>query len=282
MSAKACILCGAIPPPPLTGEHIWPDWYNRQQPGFRYELESVVDSEVSVRPTPSMNLKPKVLCESCNSGWGSDLEKRIGPILTPMIHGEACRLGSREIQIISAWFFLKCMVSECLVPASTHPQRFFDLNDGRHLKATLEPPAGVVIWIGQYVGSRSDAGWVTGRNTRRRWQISTDPAAGIHWHSVTYSIGQVLLHLFAVTDPVLFASGSWELKEPVFVEGNIPIAPGNWATGLSRIWEPPSGAVSWPPEKAFDDKHFVYLADRWQSKQPPRAEPSSEVVNAPE
>jgi hypothetical protein len=21
-----CILCGAVPPPPLTGEHIWPDW----------------------------------------------------------------------------------------------------------------------------------------------------------------------------------------------------------------------------------------------------------------
>jgi hypothetical protein len=278
VGAKACILCGAVPPPPLTGEHLWPDWYNRQQPNFRYELESVIQGDVSVRPTTSMNLKPKVLCDPCNSNWGSDLEKRVGPILTPMMRGEACRLGSREIQLISAWFFLKAMVSEYLVSASKRPRRFFDLNDGRHLKTTLEPPSSVLIWIGHYVGSKSNAGWVTDRSSARR--VSDEPPAGAYWHSVTYSIGQVLLHLFAMSNPKLFGTPR-NIKKPVRLEFDIPLAAGNWSTGLSRIWEPPSGSVSWPPEKAFDDKHFVYLADRWQTEKPPSTESPPEVVKPP-
>src|ERR1700686_3554136 len=111
MAAKACILCGALPPPPLTGEHLWPDWYNRQQPGFRYELESILErGKPVVRPTQSMNLKPRVLCASCNTAWGSKLEDRVGPILTPMIRGEAKTLTADEMQLVSAWLTLKVMV----------------------------------------------------------------------------------------------------------------------------------------------------------------------------
>ncbi len=86
MEAESCILCGA--PPPLTAEHIWPDWYNRQQPNLRYELESEIDGgETKRRKTQALNLKPRVLClaNKCNGTWGSRLEENVKPILTPMI-----------------------------------------------------------------------------------------------------------------------------------------------------------------------------------------------------
>lgn len=251
MAAKACILCGVAPPPPLTGEHIWSNWYNRQQPGFRYELESVIDGEVSLRPTQYMNLKPKVLCHPCNHDWGGKLEDRVGPILTPMMRGEARQLSTCDMQLMSAWFFLKAMASEYLVPAKSRPRRFFELERGRYLKATLRPPDGVRVWIGQYVGSRANAGWITDRSSTR--QVSDSPAAAVFWHCVTYSIGQVLLHLFASSRPISLAPLG-DLKEPATIKYSIPWAAGNWATGLSRIWTPPSGPVSWPPEKAFDDE----------------------------
>jgi hypothetical protein len=96
---------------------------------------------------------------------------------------------------------------------------------------------------------------------------------------VTYSIGQVLLHLFAMSDPMPIAPLSGDDKEPIWVEGSIPMARGNWSAGLSRIWQLPSGPVSWPPEKAFDDEHFVYLADRWNPQEPPSPETTPQVAD---
>lgn len=278
MGAKTCILCGTKPPPSLTGEHIWPDWYNRQQPNFRYELESVFDDKVSLRPTQSMNLKPRVLCHPCNNDWGSKLEDRVAPILTPMMRGDARQLNQCDMQLISAWFFLKVMVSEYLVPAKSRPRRFFELEHGQHLKATLRLPEGVRVWIGQYVGSRAGAGWITDRSSARR--VSDDPPAGIFWHSVTYSIGQVLLHLFATSRPIpLVPLG--DLKEAPTIKYSIEWAPADWRSALTPIWEPPRVPVSWPPEKAFDDKGFVYLADRWNPQEPPSTEPPAEVLDTP-
>ena len=59
----------------------------------------------------------------------------MGPILTPMIRGEAKTLNGRETQLISAWFFLKVMVAEYLLPSGSRPRQFFELEDGEHLKA---------------------------------------------------------------------------------------------------------------------------------------------------
>ncbi len=265
-----------MPPPPLTGEHIWPDWYNRQQPNFWYELESVIAGEVSIRSTNSMNLKPKTLCHSCNHEWGSDLEKRAAPLLTPMMRGEPRRLGRDTLQLISAWFFLKALVAQYLVPDNERPRRFFGLQHGRYLKATLEPPEGLQVWMGQYVGTRSNAGWITDRSSVR-W-VSVDPPAGSFWHSTTYSIGQVLLHLAALSVPIPL--GDLKHLSPR-VDSGQP-TPGDWDASLIQVWPPPGGSVSWPPEKAFDDDGFVYLADRWNVKKPPSSEPTPDPLEPPD
>ena len=263
MASKACILCDAKPPPALTHEHIWPEWYNQQQPNFNYELESEVNGAVDVRPTTSMNLKPKVLCVSCNTKWGSSLEKRIRPILTPMIRGEPTQLGEDEMQLISAWLYLKAMVSEYVAPANAGIRRFHDLAQGRHLRATLRPPAGTLIWIGRYVGSRAEAAWITDRKGPRR--ISEEPPAGVFWRSVVYTIGQVLLHLFATTRPIPLG----DVEDGHLFEWRVKPAPAEWDTALTRIWQPPGVQVDWPPQKAFDDDATVYLVERWNPEKAP-------------
>jgi hypothetical protein len=261
MASKTCILCGAKPP--LTAEHIWPDWYNRQQPtNFRYEAESIVQGNVRRHGARSLNLAARVLCreQKCNEKWGSQLEARVGPILTPMIRGHTRRLTTGETQLTSAWFFLKAMASEYLTSRDT---RFFRLEDGKHLRATLRPPERTQIWMGRYVGSRADAGWLMDRGAAR--QVSDDPPAAVLWHSVTYSIGQVLLHLFGVSSPVPLVSLG-DLEEPPTISFRFDWAPGDWASGLLRIWPTPSIPITWPPEKAFDDDGFIYLAERWQQQ----------------
>jgi len=275
VGAKACILCGATPPPPLTGEHIWPDWYNRQQPNFRYELESVFNGKTQVRPTQAMNLKPTVLCRPCNNDWGAQLEDRVAPILTPMMRGKSRELNASDTQLISAWLTLKVMTSEYLLPAGERDRRFFELSDGEHLKATLRPPDLTHIWIGRYVGSRVSAGWITDRSSTR--QVSDDPPAGIFWHSVVYTIGQVLLHLFASSRPIPLG----DVQEG-HLRYHIPVAPADWDTALIEIWPTPSVAVSWPPKKAFDDDAAVYLVERWNVQQSPGAESPSDPPEPPD
>jgi len=264
MGSKACILCDAHPPPPLTGEHLWSDWYNQQQPSdFRYELEAQIeDGPVELRRTNAMNLKPRVLCDPCNTQWGSDLENRVKPILTPMMRGEQRSLGKDEMQLISAWFYLKAMVSEYLIPAGTRDWPFHRLEHGEYLKATLRPPEGSRIWIGHYVGTRANAGWITDRGGARR--VSDDPPAGALWRSVVYTIGQVLLHLFAISRPIPLG----DVKDGL-VQSSIPVAPADWDSALRRIWEPPDTAIDWPPAKAFDDAAATYLVERWNPQQPP-------------
>jgi hypothetical protein len=275
MGSKACILCDAHPPPALTGEHIWPDWYNKLQPDFEYELEAKIDkAPVEVRRTKDMNLKPKVLCDPCNTQWGSSLENRVSPILIPMMRGEAQRLGRDETQLVSAWFYLKAMVSEYLIPAGVRDRRFHELEQGRYLRATLHPPDSSHIWIGRYVGSRASAGWVTDRARWRR--VSDDPPAGIFWRSVVYTIGQVLLHLFAVSRPIPIG----EVKEG-HIEYEIPFAPADWDSALMRIWEPqPSVAVDWPPKDAFDDAAAIYLVERGNVQESQSSEPPPEIAEA--
>jgi hypothetical protein len=278
MGAKVCILCGTKPPPPLTGEHVWPDWYNRQQSGFRYEMESVVERGAPViRPTQAMNLKPKVLCNTCNNDWGGKLEDRVGLILTPMIQGEARQITASDAQLISAWFTLKAMVSEYLIPTGVRVRRFFEPDHGRHLRATLRPPEGIRIWMGRYVGSRSSAGWIMDRSSAR--EVSAEPRAAVLWHSVTYSIGQVLLHMLATSRPVLLDDTIRDHEQLDPLRYVIKWAPGDWRSCLTPVWEPPSAPISWPPQKAFDDKGFVYLADRWNPQESPRAEPPAEILH---
>ena len=177
-----------------------------------------------------------------------------------MIRGQARRLTISETQLIGAWFFLKAMASEYLTSRDT---RFFNLEDGKHLRATLRPPDRTRIWMGRYVGNRENAGWFMDRGGPR--QVSDDPPAAVLWHSVTYSIGQVLLHLFGVSAPVpLIPLGN--LEKPPTISFRFDWAPGDWRSALFRIWPSPSVPIAWPPEKAFNDDGFVYLAQRWQQQ----------------
>lgn len=253
--ATACILCGA--PPPLTGEHIFPDWYNRQQPNFRYELESQIDrGAVRRRSTQALNLKPKVLCSAnkCNGAWGSKLESAVRPILTPMIRGESRDLQPIDAHLLAGWFFLKGMVAEYL---AARDFRFFRLQDGQRLRAFLHPPDWSKIWIGSYVGERQNAGWVMDRVSAQ--QISANPPAMIGWYSTTYSIGQVAFHSITLTQPIPIG----EVEPGQSVAFRFDWSAGDWDEVLSLIWPPPDEAIRWPPPKSLDDAGFLSLADRW-------------------
>lgn len=88
----------------------------------------------------------------------------------------------------------------------------------------------------------------------------------------------MLLHQLAMSLPIPMG----DVKEGR-VEYEIPFAPADWDSALTRIWEPePSSAVDWPPEKAFDDGAAIYLVERWNVQQPPGTEAPPDPPEAPD
>jgi hypothetical protein len=156
----ACILCGA--PPPLTGEHLWPDWYNRQQSeSYTYELETIIQDDMpQYAPKDALDLKPEVLCAECNNEWGSRLETVLARILGPMARGEAGRLDRQQQQLVAAWFYLKAMVAEHLVPPERRRRRFFELEQRRR-RFQLHVVPTSAIWlraVAEILGRIQEAG----------------------------------------------------------------------------------------------------------------------------
>jgi hypothetical protein len=145
-----CILCGAVPPPPLTGEHIWPDWYSRLHPERSYELESIfgVDGDPSYRPADSLDLKPEVLCEPCNTKWGSTFENRTRPDIKPMSDGETHVVSLLSARRLAAWLCLKAMVAEYLADDPNFTWTFFQQDERVHLRQRAHPPECVkAVWM---------------------------------------------------------------------------------------------------------------------------------------
>ena len=148
-----CILCGN--PPPLTGEHVFPDWYSRLHPERNYEIESIIGSnDPTYEPRNSLDLKPEVLCEPCNNRWGSTLENKAKRDIEPMSQGEDHTIGITSARRLAAWACLKAMVAEHLV-ADHRETMFFTEDERRHLRTTAHPPECVKgVWVGRYIGAK--------------------------------------------------------------------------------------------------------------------------------
>lgn len=80
--ARACIFCGKEGN--LSKEHLWPDWLSKmyiragdEKHTFGSETylnKEMVHDGVYERPGHLFSLKNRVVCQSCNNGWMSEVE----------------------------------------------------------------------------------------------------------------------------------------------------------------------------------------------------------------
>jgi hypothetical protein len=263
VAAKACILCGTKGP--LTREHIWPQWYSSMHPTREYMLESILGTDrPTYRRAASLDLQPRVLCGTCNSHWGKDLEEAVRPRLTGMTRGRSEIITLPFARQLAAWATLKIMAAQHLV-RSGDEIAFFGQEEGAALRRRSEPPEGAFIWIGRYVGSRREAGWVLSKQSARR--LPEDPTVGAFRHSVMYSIGQVAFQLFGVR---LFPLTEEQDSRSIGFYNRFSLM-GPWGEALIRIWPLPETRFLWPPSTALDDDGFDAAAARWHDRSPDAA-----------
>lgn len=102
---RVCVFCESEGN--LTNEHVFPQWMSRAlNLSVDDELTHTIDmrerGKVS-RRVRQLDIKVKVVCKICNSGWMSHLERRVIPILTPMIQGVPLVVGADDARAVGCW-----------------------------------------------------------------------------------------------------------------------------------------------------------------------------------
>jgi hypothetical protein len=142
---------------PLDYEHTWGDWLkgvvrdiankHRMRHTQIGRPGTLTTTEVSHRAGGPLGANAKIVCQGCNSGWMSEIQKTAKQFLTPLIRGQNSTLGLSAQRAIAAWCAMVTMTSEYLVrdPTAisiTQAERDW-LRDNR------TPPADWKIWIGR-------------------------------------------------------------------------------------------------------------------------------------
>jgi hypothetical protein len=94
---------------------------------------------------PFLTATVRVFCEGCNSGWMSEVEGAAGPIVGPMVTGQAAELDADDQLIVANWVALKGLVA---VQTSQVEQPVPEYHYGRvhHYRGAV--PDTIRVWIG--------------------------------------------------------------------------------------------------------------------------------------
>lgn len=102
----------------MSEEHVLPQWVRNVIPGGKQSdwiggraSDGQVDREYTGRMAIA---REKVVCESCNTGWMSDLEDAIKPVLTPLMMDtpQLPPLSAVEQDLLARWAFKTASVAD--------------------------------------------------------------------------------------------------------------------------------------------------------------------------
>ena len=147
MPKEECAFCPSQAT--ATGEHLWSDWINGILSDRIYQFKKVDAKKLTVKnwEASELNLKSRVVCGQCNSGWMSQLD---GSEAKPILRHLIVDLGPRQLPIrwlISlALFGFKTAVISDHVSIRNAP--FFSREQRHNFARTLQIPGGVYMWFG--------------------------------------------------------------------------------------------------------------------------------------
>jgi hypothetical protein len=238
---RTCVFCGSAP---VTAEHALPQWMSKVVPGNGRFTHLQIKPARTARRTPMIDIRVRVVCSNCNSGWMSQLETSSMNVLSPMIRGEVTTLSIDEQKTVAAW-----AVKTAIVLQATGPARDIPGSHARRLRERGEAPPGVAVAVGHYVGTMSAMYGGTrlhilpeeGRDhdlpSRR------DPRFG---YRATICVGHLAIQAY-----------QFETTQFVDPDFGIPRVPP-----FLSIWPAPRSVVRWPPPLALDDRALRALVER--------------------
>lgn len=233
----------------LTNEHVWPDWLRRAAPSprqhlrvFRRRTDHTRGGERTERQwdAPPYSTRVRVVCDTCNNGWMSQLEDAVSPLLGPMLHGNTKILDRERQALLAQWVFKTTAMLDF-----TYPQeRAIQDADLRWLYEHRAPPPNVLIWVASYRGAERNSFYRhdvmhplppgAPRNIPEREHDAPLPPPVSY--GVNLGVRHVAFQVFGTTDPhhrLAHAGQALQWFEP--------------------LW-PVRDAFTWPPAAQLDDQ----------------------------
>lgn len=231
-----------------TGEHLWSDWINCVLPKSTYAFRKV-DGRTKKESTwggKELNLKARVVCERCNSGWMSDLDnEEAKPALSPLIRDTTPRIIPIRTLISVGIFLFKTAVVADHVGTGDAP--YFTAEERYRFRETLCPPPQLSMWIGALEDSSRGAF----RTLHVLPTATTENDFGLY--VFTYVVGHLVLQL---------VGAKWATQK------RRAILPPKQQDGDSEymtwFW-PIAGSISWPPPKYAPIPLLDNLTNRWKT-----------------
>lgn len=118
---KTCIFCSGNGK--LSKEHLWPEWIRgrllaKHDEKYLNEIYSgEAKQEMSLKLSKEQNgslasLKFRVVCESCNNGWMSQIEENVKPFFSRALSSSIQNVDESMQASIANWIAMKIMVAE--------------------------------------------------------------------------------------------------------------------------------------------------------------------------
>jgi hypothetical protein len=251
-----CVFCSGEAK--LTGEHIWSEWMGDLFPQQRHIFRRQFAGEpFTTWESKNMDVKAKIVCKPCNSGWMSDLENQHAkPAMQELILSDApVALAPERIYSITVFAFKAAVIGHYMQRRKSRfwPSSVFAPANIRSFVSSLKIPLGVQLWIGCIASDDL-------RNGVFRLRYSKTPSGatkGFRLYVCTFGLGRFIWQLVAsewtngrlrrASVPTLTQAREWN---PV----SIPV----WPMPRSGIY------AGWPPFQHLRADLMDAFSDRWQ------------------
>jgi hypothetical protein len=253
----------------LSKQHIWPDWLKKVIPrdedkntqllyGYEYFPEDriAIFPDIKIRQGYIGTRKIRNVCIKCNNGWMSQIEERVRPKITSMIHGDMSTLNASGQKDIASWIIMTSIMAEYTdIKAQAISEEYRETL----FKTSNPPDGGWLIWLGKYNSSewkfryRHHGGAVaTHQEFEELKQKGKIPP---NMQSTCFVFGQLFINF--ISAPKFYIDKYYQdYLESELIEYLICISPNSSLAGTSK--QP----VNWPPREIINDKLAMKLADR--------------------
>jgi hypothetical protein len=157
----------------------------------------------------------------------------------------ALRLGRTQQGLLAAWGVKTAMVFECTDPTGAW---FYTKAERVHLRTSLSPPLGTLIWLGRH--ERSNLTFCEARKLFGP-RPENDPVLS-EGYVITVAVARLVMQILTI-------------RRHAEHEGRfawVRAKPGPWSQSLVQIW-PSQPSIHWPPASSFSEPALDELSQRF-------------------
>ena len=175
-----------------------------------------------IKRAKTFALVSRKVCGTCNSGWLSQLEERVRPIMAAFARNVPMILNSDEQADVALWATVASLIAMSMDPEAWE---FADPTLSQEVYSTKRPTPGMDIWLG--ANAHGELGWFGSHSLNLR-NVSGAPEQGAWGATITF--GYAVIHIVCHNVP----------DQRIRLKGDA-------LRSLRRIWGTRDRVV-WPPK----------------------------------